>query len=97
MNKLIAIMATAFLFVASPAHAQKIDLTKMTCKQFIETSAEQVAAIVTWLSGYYSDEDDPAIVDFDKIKEASEKLADYCRKKPNEEFMDAADEIMEKK
>jgi len=55
------------------------------------------AAIVTWLAGNYSDEDDPAIVDFDKIKEASEKLSDYCRKKPNEEFMDAADEIMEKK
>jgi len=90
-------MATAFLFVTSPAQAQKIDLTKMTCKQFIETSPEHVAAIVTWLSGYYSDEDDPAVVDFDKIKEASDKLADYCRKKPNDEFMDAADEIMEKK
>ena len=97
MNKLIAIMATAFLFVASPVHAQKIELMKMTCKQFIESSTEHVAAIVTWLAGYYSDEDDPAIVDFDKIKEASEKLSDYCRKKPNEEFMDAADEIMEKK
>jgi len=23
-----------------------------------------------------------AIVDFDKIKEASEKISDYCRKKP---------------
>src|SRR5438105_521331 len=28
VNKLIAIMAIAFLFVASPTHAQKIDLTK---------------------------------------------------------------------
>ena len=97
MNKLIAIMATAFLLAASPAHAQKIDLTKMTCKQFLESSSEQITAIITWLSGYYADEDDPAIVDFDKIKEAREKVSDYCRKKPNDEFMDAADDVMEKK
>ena len=97
MNKLFAILATAFLFAASPAHAQKIDLTKMTCKQFIESGSERITAIITWLQGYYADEDDPSIVDFDKIKEDTEKVVDYCRKKPNDEFMDAADDVMEKK
>ena len=94
MKKVIAILGTAFLFAVLPAHAQKIDLSKMTCKQFIESSKEN-AAIMTWLSGFYTEEDEPAIVDFDKIRQGGEKLSDYCRRKPTAKLMDAASEVLD--
>ena len=68
----------------------------MTCKQFVESSKEYYAAIVMWLAGFYADEDEPAVLDFDKIRADGEKLTEYCRKHPKEELMDAADEVLDK-
>jgi len=35
-----------------------------------------------WLACFYTDEDDPPIVYFDKMKSDAQKLGDYCAKNP---------------
>jgi acid stress chaperone HdeB len=47
-----------------------------------------------WLAGYYSDEDAPPIVDFDKMKTDSEKLGEYCAKHPDDSIITAAEEVV---
>jgi acid stress chaperone HdeB len=49
-----------------------------------------------WLDGYFTGEDDPAVVDFDQMKQKSEKLGEYCAKNPTHGLLTAAEEVMEK-
>ena len=37
---------------------------------------------MAWLSGYYTGEDDEAVIDFDKIAADGQKLSAYCAQTP---------------
>jgi acid stress chaperone HdeB len=90
------VVVAAALCAAAPVSAQKLDLSTITCKQFIESSKENIALIMMWLDGYYTDEDDPPIVDFDKMKSSGEKLGGYCAQNPTIGLMTAAENILGK-
>jgi acid stress chaperone HdeB len=93
---LSALFVTAALCTAAPGSAQKLDLSTIKCKDFIESSKENIGLILMWLDGYYTDEDDPPVVDFDKMKTNGEKLGAYCVQNPTIGLMTAAEGIMAK-
>ena len=85
-----ALLALALVFAfggpvsfALPAHAGSIDIDTVKCKDFLQKSKEEIATTVAWLDGYYTGEDDPANVDFDKLKDNSAKIETYCTKNPD--------------
>jgi len=86
----------ATILLAAPASAQVVDLSAITCQQFLDSGKETIGYIMMWLDGYYTGEDDPAVVDFDKMKERGEKLGDYCAQNPTHGLLTAADEVMGK-
>jgi acid stress chaperone HdeB len=94
MKSLVAAVAAITLACASPASAQKLDLSTVSCKQFLESGKENIAFILMWLHGYWTDEDDPPIVDFDKMKTDAEKLGEYCAKNPASGLITAANEVL---
>jgi acid stress chaperone HdeB len=85
--------ALALVFTA-PAQAQQVDLSTITCKQFFEGSKERIEFVVVWLLGFYTDEDDPPILDFTKMKDKVEKLGTYCAKNPNHGLITAAEQVV---
>ena len=89
-----AIVIAAMLTAATAAQAQKVDLSTITCKQFLEMNKESVGLILMWMAGYYADQDAPPIVDFDKMKEDAGKLAAYCAKNPSVGLITAAEETI---
>ena len=91
---LSALVTAALLAAATPAQAQKLDLSTITCKQFLEMRQESVSLILMWMAGYYADQDAPPIVDFDKMKEDAGKLAAYCAKNPEVGLITAAEETI---
>jgi acid stress chaperone HdeB len=93
---LLGIGLLAATSAAMPAHAQKIDLSTLTCKQFLETSKDHVGLILMWLAGFYAEEDSPPIIDVDKMKGDADKLSAYCGKNPATGLITAADEILDK-
>ena len=93
--KIISAIVTAVVLAAAPAaHAQKVDLSTITCKQFLEMNKESVGLIMMWMAGYYADQDAPPVVDFDKMKEDAAKLAAYCAKNPGVGLITAAEETI---
>ena len=46
-----------------------------------------------WLHGYWTEEDDPPIVDFEKMGSDAEKIGAYCGKNPAKGFMEAAEAV----
>jgi acid stress chaperone HdeB len=95
MKLLAAAAAIALALGATPAAAQKIDLSTVTCKDFLESGQDNISYILMWLHGYYTGEDDPAVIDFDKMKERGTKLGAYCREHPTNGLITAAEEVME--
>ncbi|MGH6770440.1 MAG: HdeA/HdeB family chaperone [Xanthobacteraceae bacterium] len=94
MKTLTAVVVAVALAAASPAHAQKLDLSEVSCKQFLESKVEHMSLILMWIAGYYADEDDPPIVDFDKMKTDATKLAEYCAKNPETGLVTAIEETI---
>jgi acid stress chaperone HdeB len=94
------VLRAAGLFVAvwtlaapAVANAQEIDLSKMTCKQFVESGKQTMGSIMIWLDGYFASEDDPAVIDFPELNASTEKLRSYCVDNPTTPLMTAAEEI----
>ena len=82
------------LAAITPAQAQKVDLSTITCKQFIEMRQESISLILMWMAGYYADQDAPPIVDFEKMKTDAGNLASYCAKNPTVGLITAAEETI---
>ena len=61
-----------------------------------QVELETVNAVTMWLDGHLTDEEDPAVVDFDKMKHKAERLAAYCGQNPEMSLMTAAENIMSK-
>jgi len=91
-----AVLAVAALLAADAANAQALNLSKMTCKDFVESTKEAAAAITVWLDGYFTDEDELSVVDFDKLKITAQKLATYCTQNPRMGLMSAAENVIDK-
>jgi hypothetical protein len=90
------IFATVAALATASADGQVVDLSAIKCKDFIELPKDTVNAITMWLDGYYTDEEDPAVVDFDKLKTKGEKLAAFCVQNPRMGLMTAAESVMGK-
>jgi len=96
MKLLAPILLAAFAIGIAPASAQSVDLSTIHCKDFFEGDKDRISYVVMWLDGYYQNEDDPPVVDFDRMKKKIEALAIYCAKNPSHGLITAADEVMGK-
>jgi acid stress chaperone HdeB len=96
MRVAVAVLVAIILLLPGPAPAQVVDLSTIKCKEFLDSSKETVGYIMMWLDGYFTGEDDPAVVDFDQMKRKGEKLGAYCAQNPTHGLMTAAEEVMEK-
>jgi acid stress chaperone HdeB len=98
----LMIKPAAFLLVlfsilaAPPARGQSINLATIKCRELIELSKETIATLTVWLDGYYTDEEDAAVFEPDKLKIKADKLAGFCAQNPKMSVMMAAENVMAK-
>ena len=59
-------------------------------------SKERISLIIAWLVAYHMDEGDPAVIDFDRIKDINDKIFGFCSKNPNFTLAAAAEGILSK-
>jgi acid stress chaperone HdeB len=89
-------LLAAVLMTPSLASAQVLDVSTIKCKEFFESDKERIALVMMWLTAYYKEEDDPPVIDFDKMKTDTAKLAAFCVENPNAGLITAADKVMSK-
>ena len=94
MRLLTSAFFAAALVAASSAFAQTVDVSTITCKDFSAHKKDEMLAIMMWLSGYYTKDDDPTVVDFAKVRAKTDKVADYCAKNPAVGLVPAAEPIL---
>ena len=89
----VCIAASAF---AAPASAQVVNLSKLSCKEFVGLKPDAITMLWAWLYGYYADQDADAIIDFGKLTAKGQALAEACQKAPNKDIISVAEDIYEK-
>ncbi len=81
---------------AALADDSKIDMSKLSCGQFAAYSKDNMSIIMMWLEGYYTEEDDDAVIDFGKMAGDMARLLIYCGEHPDTDIITASDEVMNK-
>jgi acid stress chaperone HdeB len=93
MKYVAALTAAAIIGCCTPALADDIDLSVMTCKKFQTADDETIKLILTWLDGYYKDQDDPPVIETNSFVENAKKLGQYCAAHPDQGLITAADKV----
>jgi len=97
MKSLIAMLfAAAFMLSAAPASAVVLDLSTMSCKQFIDGGEDEIKMVLTWLDGWYKGDEDEAIIDTDVFVDNAKKFGKYCAEHPSISIVNAAEKILGK-
>jgi acid stress chaperone HdeB len=90
------LLVAGAIMMASAAHAEKFDLSTMTCKDFQASDKDTIMVILAWLDGFYKDPDAESVIDTDKFVENSRKLGEYCSANPTIGVGTAAEELFGK-
>ena len=97
MKSIYMIVAAVGLTLASaPAHAVVLDLSTVTCQQFIEGDKDEITMVLTWLDGWYKGDEDEAIIDTDVFVANAKKFGGFCAANPSISVVNAAEKILGK-
>jgi acid stress chaperone HdeB len=90
------LFAAALALSSAPANAVVLDLSTMTCKQFVEGGDDTIKMVLTWMDGWYKGDSDEAIIDTDVFVENGRKFGTYCGKNPTMSIVNAAESVLGK-
>jgi len=88
-------VATTLATQANP-EVQKIDVSAMTCRQFLEASEGNIQVISAWFLGFHSEVENPQIIDLGNLDKLREKLMTFCKEQPLFRMTTAAEGILGK-
>jgi hypothetical protein len=98
MNRYLIVSGFVFAFsLVSSAQAQVVlDVTKITCDQFVHHKLLEPRLIAAWLSGYYHGKRDTQVIDLEKFDENLSKLEGFCYQEKNFKLpvMQAVEEVI---
>lgn len=93
--KFAAVLLTAAaVVIAAPAQAVVLDLSTMSCKQFIESGPDEIKMVLTWMDGWYKGDSDDAIIDTEVFVENAKKFGTYCASHPTVSIVTVAEKVL---
>jgi acid stress chaperone HdeB len=90
------VMLTAAVVTSTAVHSQQIDVSSMTCQQFVQNDDSRTNLIVAWLLGFYTDEQDPQVIDLNSLNKTRDRFISFCKQQPNFKMTTAAEGLLEK-
>jgi acid stress chaperone HdeB len=92
----VLLAAVSLALAAAPAQAVVLDLSTVTCKQFVDGDKDEISMVLTWLDGWYKGDEDEAIIDTDVFVANAKKFGTFCAANPNISVVNAAEKILGK-
>ena len=74
---------------APPGGQIKVDMSLVTCKQYLSSDAARREMIASWISGYFLASRSQPIFDFQRFANNKRTVENYCRKRGSETLMSA--------
>ena len=90
------IQGLIFILIAVPlAYAQvTLDVSKLTCEQYILYKITNPDNITLWLNGYYNGKKGNTIIEPELFKDNAKKVKEYCRLNLKMTVMQAAETVL---
>ena len=96
MKTIASMLFAAVVLSSVPARAVVLDLSTMTCKQFLEGGDDEIKMVLTWMDGWYKGDEDEAIIDTDVFVDNAKKFGTFCAKNPTISIVNAAEKVLGK-
>ena len=81
-------------FQGSPARAVvKVEMSEITCRQFINASFDKQLAIGAWMSGYWNAQRNMETLDVTRYRANSKRVSDYCKTHKRATLMDTIEKV----
>jgi acid stress chaperone HdeB len=82
-------------FAILPARAQvTVDVSKITCEQYVLFTVADPHDIAMWLSGYFNGQKSNTVLDTQQFREHAKKVMDYCQLNLKTPVMEAAERVL---
>ena len=97
MNKHTPILLGSLLALLTvmPVNAQvTMDVSKITCEQFLLWKVANPDKIAIWLSGYFNGKRGNTVIDIKQLEEYASKLTGHCRANYNMTVLHAAEAVI---
>jgi acid stress chaperone HdeB len=92
MRKVAVVAAAMMAGAAMPAKAQVVlEMSAVTCEDYLKSNPEQQDILASWLSGYYHASKNVATVDLREAKANVKVVTKYCKSNKKETLMDAVE------
>jgi acid stress chaperone HdeB len=91
MMKFVMVVATGTLLALEVRAQVTLDLSKVTCDQFVGYKITDPKNIAIWLSGYFNAKRGNTIIDTQGFDANTRKLPDYCFRNPATPVMQATE------
>lgn len=95
MRIIVLILVGLALVASAPARAQvTLDVSKITCWQFVTYKVTNPQFIAIWMSGYQHGKRGDTVIDTQGLAADTTKVQDYCTKNPDVPFMQAVETVL---
>jgi len=83
------------LTTSSAARAQvTLDLSKVTCQQYLNYKIANPKFIAMWLSGYFHGKRESTVIDTQRLSADADEVQNYCFKNPEALLMQTVETIV---
>jgi acid stress chaperone HdeB len=89
-KKLIVAALAASALASTDARSQAvIDMTMITCKQYLESDRDRQDIVASWMSGYFNAARNNAVLDTSRFEKNKATVTNYCKRNRAETLMSA--------
>ena len=81
----------ALLVVSAPLAQVTIDVSKITCEQYVLDQVTDFRTITAWLHGFYSGRRNNTVIDVQALERIADKVEEYCRSHRDMALMQAVE------
>lgn len=91
------VQAAAMLFTApTMASAEEpVDMSKLSCKEFLSADQSKIGMMLMWIDGYMSGKSDNTMMDNAWMEKLGTHMGKYCASNPQKTIMDAIENMPE--
>jgi acid stress chaperone HdeB len=93
-SKILLLIVLSLLFSERARAQVMVDVSKITCNQFVTYKIENPKYIIAWLSGYYHGTRRDMAVDLHALIADADKVEAYCFTKPEVPLVEAVKTVL---
>jgi len=95
--KMLAIIVLAAVATTVPnIDGSKIDVSAMTCNQFLQSDQDRSNLILAWFLGFYAQVENPQVIDLTQLDQERIKFNTFCAQQPGFYMTTAAEGLLGK-